>query len=392
MIKRIDEISNSCTGCMACRDVCPKGCISPAVREDGFRYAALSEEDCINCGRCAAVCPAVIQKKNDRGAHLYAAWAKDEKTRSGGSSGGVFELLARHFLSEGYAVCGAAFEGTVLKHRIIKSGEELAPLLKSKYVQSDTTGIYEKILSMVKNGEKVFFCGTPCQVSALVNVMPDSLVDSIITADIICHGVPSQKTFDMYIRTLEKKHEGRVGRFSFRVKDNKYRHAHGFSYTVYKNGKEKTENGIYLNSSFYNAFKKYLFFRESCYFCPYAAPERVSDITLGDFWGIEKWIDADTDRGVSLVMTNTDKGGDAFDAVKENVILKELPVEYGIESNYCLKNATKKPKNRDKIIESLNKKGYEATEKTYFCCSPAEKVYAMLPPKIRGLRKKIRKR
>lgn len=395
MKKCIDEIDNFikyCTGCMACTDVCPKGCIKPVIGADGFRYAEFSNADCVHCGKCLAVCPIENQRKTSGEQHLYAAYAKNNGIRNGGSSGGVFELLAKHFLSRGYAVCGAAFDGTVLRHRIIYSEKELPPLLKSKYVQSDTTGIYQEILSLLKNGGMVFFCGTPCQVSALKNMVPETLYDHLFTADIICHGVPSQKTFDMYIRSLEEKEGGTVSNYSFRVKDNRYRHAHGFSYLLSKNGKEKTVNGIYLQSSYYRAFKNYLFFRESCYTCQYATLRRVSDITLADFWGIEKYhFPADTDAGVSMILTNTAHGKTAFAAVTSELVYQEFPIEYGVESNYCLTNATQKPAKRDEIIKSLTTNGYDATARSYFGCSITEKIYALLPSKIRNLRKKLRK-
>ena len=396
MKMRIDEIKNLsdlCTGCMACVDACPKQCIQPVTRSDGFRYAEISDAYCVYCGKCFAVCPIETQTKNTGERKNYTANAHNDKTRNNGSSGGVFELLARQFLSQGYVVCGAAFDGTVLRHRIIHSEKELLPLLKSKYVQSDTTGIYREIISLLKNGRRLFFCGTPCQVSALKNSVPENLQERLVTADIICHGVPSQKTFDRYIGALEEKENGKVRNFSFRVKNNKYLHAHGFSYCLEKDGKEKTIDGIYLQSSYYTAFKKYLFFRESCYTCRYATLDRVSDITLGDFWGIEKYpFPADSDKGVSMIITNTNVGKAAFEAVTSELVWREFPVEYGVESNYCLTKVTRKPAKRDAIIKSLNTEGYESTAHAYFGCTAVEKIYASLPPAIRNLRKKLRKR
>ncbi len=396
MKMRIDEIENLsdlCTGCMACIDACPKQCIRPVTRSDGFRYVEISDVSCVHCGKCFTVCPIETHKKNIGKRHLYAAYAKNDKMRNSGSSGGMFELLARHFLSQGYAICGAAFDGTVLRHRIIHSEKGLPLLLKSKYVQSDTSGIYREILSLMKNGESVFFCGTPCQVSALKNSVPESMWEQLVTADIICHGVPSQKTFDQYIHALEEKENGKIHNFSFRVKDNKYRHAHGFSYYLEKDGKEKTVEGIYLQSSYYTAFKKYLFFRESCYNCRYATLDRVSDITLGDFWGIEKYpFPADSDKGVSMIITNTVIGEKAFEAVTSYTVCREFPVEYGVESNYCLTKATPKPEIRDVVIKSLNTEGYAATAQAYFGCTAMEKLYTLFPPGIRNLRKKLRKR
>ena len=252
-------------------------------------------------------------------------------------------------------------------------------------------GIYEQLSALLKKGEKVFFCGTPCQVSALCNAVPESLQDQLLTADIICHGVPSQTVFDAYIATLEKKHNGKVYDFSFRVKDNRYKHAHGYSYTVEKNGKIKTVNGIYTGSSFYNAFKNYSIFRNGCYDCQYATVERVSDITLADFWGIEKYdFQGNVDTGVSMILTNTPKGEAVFAAISADTVSKEFPVRYGIESNHCLTHKTKKPKNRDKIIAKIAEEGYESAAKKYFGSSMVYKVYWLIPPKVRNLLRKMR--
>lgn len=390
---RIDGIENlhlRCTGCMACADVCPQDCIAPVIVKDGFRYAGMDTARCVNCGKCGAVCPLEKQKKHPA-QHLYAAYAKRPEIRNAGSSGGVFELLADALLEQGYTVCGAAFDGLTLRHRLVHTKDELKPLLKSKYLQSDTTGIYKEVLAVLRDGGRVFFCGTPCQVTALCNVVPDALRDRLLTADIICHGVPSQQTFDRYIRSIEEKSGGRVSDFSFRVKDNRYRHAHGYAYTLTKNGRSRRVNGFYTQSSFYNAFKQYLFFREGCYICPFATPERAADLTLGDFWGIEKYDfdgDGDTDVGVSMVITHTDAGEAAFAAIEAQTVCRAYPIAYGIASNHCLSESTDKPANRDRVICALENQDYKTVAKAYFGESPVFRVYRHIPP---FLRKRLRK-
>lgn len=393
-MKRIDDIANldeKCTGCMACVDACPTNCISSMIGKDGFKYSTINTSKCIACGKCYSVCPLEVHEKHNDEQHLYAAYSSDQITQNNGSSGGIFEILAKYFIEQGYHVCGAAFDGTTLKHCIIDSQSELMPLLKSKYIQSNTDGIYSQVLSLLKKGEKVLFCGTPCQVSAMINSTPTALRSNMFTADIICHGVPSQKIFDDYIKTLEKKHNGKISDFSFRVKDNRYKHAHGYSYKVTKNGKISTVNGIYTNSSFYNAFKKYLIFRKGCYDCQYTTLQRVSDITLADFWGIEKYdFKGNVDKGISMVISNTKKGQDTFAAIQNCIISKEFPVQYGIESNHCLTHKTSKPKDRDIIIEEMAINGYEQTARKYFESSIIHKIYWLIPAKARTFIRKIR--
>lgn len=393
-MKRIDcisELKNKCTGCMACVDVCPVNCISSVVGEDGFKYTVVDESMCVSCGKCYSVCPIETQCKHNEEQHLFAAYSKNQKIHNRGSSGGIFELLAEHFISKQYYVCGSVFEGTTVKHRIIDSIEEIQPLLKSKYIQSDMSGNYSNIKELLKKGEKVFYCGTPCQVSALINSIPDSLKDNLFTADFICHGVPSQHVFDEYIKVLEKKHGCKVSDFSFRIKDNKYKHSHGYSYNILKKGKIVTVNGIYTDSSFYNAFKNYLILRDSCYNCQYTTLQRVSDITLADFWGIEKYdFNENIDSGVSMVITNTQRGNETFALIRETTVSKEYPIQYGVDSNFCLTHTTQKPKIRDTIIKEISENGYEQTAKKYFGCRKIYKLYWLIPPKVRNIIRKLR--
>lgn len=390
-IKDITDLKYKCTGCMACLDACPQNCITSVEEKGGFKFSSVEETLCVLCGKCYSVCPIETHQKHTEEQHLYAAYSTDISARNRGSSGGIFELLANHFMNQGYYVCGAAFDGNKLKHCIVAPDGDIKPLLKSKYVQSDTEGIYKKITELLKNGEKVFFCGTPCQVSALVNSTTDIVRQRLFIADIICHGVPSQKMFDGYISALEKKHGGEISDFSFRVKDNRFKHAHGYSYKVSKKGKMSTVNGIYTDSSYYNAFKNYLMFRESCYDCQYATLQRVSDITLADFWGIEKYdFNGNVDKGVSMIITNTSKGNEAFLKIKENMVSREFPVQYGVDSNYCLTNSTKKPKNRDSVIEEFDANGYESVAKKHFGGSIIHKLYWWIPPVFRTLIRKLR--
>ncbi len=393
-MKRIDYISNlneKCTGCMACVDVCPTNCISSILEKDGFKYSAIDTAKCVSCGKCYSVCPIEAHDKHNDEQHLYAAYSSDPIMQNNGSSGGIFEIIAKHFIDQGYHVCGAAFDGTTLKHRVIDTQKELKPLLKSKYIQSNTEGIYNQVLNLLKKGEKVFFCGTPCQVSAMINSTPTTMRSNIFTADIICHGVPSQKVFDDYIETLEKKHGGKISDFSFRIKDNRYKHAHGYSYKVTKNGKSSIVNGIYTNSSFYNAFKKYLIFRNGCYDCQYTTLQRVSDITLADFWGIEKYdFKGNVDIGISMVITNTETGYDTFSSIQNSIISKEFPVQYGVDSNHCLTHRTVKPKNRDVIIEEIATNGYEQAAIKYFGSGLVHKMYWLIPAKARTYIRKVR--
>lgn len=392
-INNIGNLLDKCTGCMACVDICPQKCIELIVEKDGFIYSKLNEQSCIECGQCYKVCPIINKKVMKEKQELYAAYSGEKAERERGSSGGIYEVLAKYFLEKNFYICGAAFDNLELKHIITNNKDELVKILKSKYIQSNMVGIYNKIYEVLKKGQKVFYCGTPCQVSALKNFIPDKLKQNLVTADIICHGVPSQSLFDKYIKFLEKKYNTKIYEYNFRVKNNRYKHPHGYSIILDKNGKKVIKNGIYTQSSFYNAFKKYLIFRNSCYNCQYATLERVSDITLADFWGISRYNFKGTlDKGISMVIINTNIGNKILEEIKDKIISKKYPIEYGIESNYCLTHSTKKPKYRDEIIKLLERENYEEVAKKYFDSSLKYKIYWALPAVIRNKIRRIREK
>lgn len=380
-----------CSGCMACKDACPTNSIHLETLDDGFIYPIVNSNTCVNCNKCLNVCPVQTIKKNDESQTLYSGVANDKVNVFAASSGGVFGAIATKLIEEGYYVCGAAWTSDLnLKHTLISSIEELNGLLKSKYVQSNTEGIYAEINALLKDGKKVFFVGTPCQVSALKNYT--HYHKNLLTADIICHGVPSQTMFNDYISYLNRINDGKVIDFSFRVKNNKFKHAHGYRYTFEKNGIRKTVEGIYSDSPYYYAFKEYLTFRESCYACQYATINRVGDITLGDFWGIEKYDSkANSDIGISLVISNSKRGAEVINKI-DTVSFREYPLSCGIETNYCLSKATKKPGNYNEIMEFYRENGFEKTAKKYFSKGKSlkYKIYWKIPAVIRKSIRRIR--
>ena len=57
-------VPEDCRGCLAhrCEDVCPRG----AIRFDAHQKAIINKEKCVNCGRCASVCPYSAIKNHKR--------------------------------------------------------------------------------------------------------------------------------------------------------------------------------------------------------------------------------------------------------------------------------------------------------------------------------------
>ena len=217
--KSIDILqSQDCCGCAACVDTCPQKCISMRKMQDGFMYPVIDGSVCNNCGLCAKKCPSLSPSMNLPQATASSVYAKSIAQRDSGSSGGVFGILAEFVLNEGGKVWGAAFdEKLYLVHKCALHEKELAPLLKSKYIQSDLSGVYRQVLQDLKIGRFTLFCGTPCQCNALKNYV-GSHTDKLLLVDFVCHGVPSQDLFDKTIDWYEKKYKVRLHLLHFDIR------------------------------------------------------------------------------------------------------------------------------------------------------------------------------
>ena len=382
----------NCCGCIVCKNACPVSAISITEDYEGFMYPVVDIAACVNCKLCEKVCPNINIKKNSCSDYAYCAYSKDQAIRNDASSGGIFELLAREIINKDGIVFGAAFdEQLTLKHTYADNFNDLKKLCKSKYIQSDTNGVYYKVKKLLINNKLVLFVGTPCQVSALNNYLGEKY-NNLLTVDFICHGVPSYKMFKSYIKSEEQKHDGKIKSFSFRVKDGKVKHVHGYSYIIESKGKEKIHRGMFYDNAFYFGFKKYLTLRPSCYFCKYCTPERVSDITLADFWGIEEYLpNIDFNKGVSMVLVNSEKGATAFKFIEHNIISQKFDMEIAIKCNHCLTAPTKLPQIRVKLMEDYHNMPFEDFARKYILSNKLfiYKLYYSLPLFIRKLSTKM---
>ncbi len=344
-----------CVGCGSCVNICHQNAIRMIENEEGFLFPQIIEKECISCGMCLSVCPCVdegISSYNLR-PDVYAAQASDE-LRIKSSSGGVFSVFAGEIIEKGGIVSGAAYTSDyrAVHHIIIDKNNELESLRGSKYLQSDMGEIYKKINQMLKTGRKVLFSGTPCQVAAVRKFVGEN--ENLITIDIICHGVPSPKAYRNFLDTvvLRESNEKRIKEFSFRNKRK-----HGWAHSVYavtEDGYEYSKNRY--ETSWYNAFLNILNCRESCGNCRFNKIPRTGDITLGDFWAIDKlpkeWDDG---KGTSLVCVNTKKGEQLFKEVL--CLLKTLETSLDVAKNKngnLIISSTTHP-NRDRFFELIKK-------------------------------------
>ena len=320
-----------CTGCQACRLACPKDCITMKQAADGFYYPSIDEKKCISCGKCQAVCPVVNRYKDDCQKPLsFIAVNKDEDILRNSSSGGVFHEIAEKVLGESGVVFGAAFdEQQNVEIVACGSSEEIKKLYGSKYVQADVQDTYKDAEKKLKAGKKVLFSGTPCQIGGLYAYLGKEY-DNLITVDIICHGVPSPKAWEEYKDSVEKKYGARIKKVNFRCKDTGWRkYSLSFLLEDGRRVKEKVTENLYLR-----AFITHLIVRPSCYMCSYKQIHRQADITLGDFWAINKCSDMiDDDKGTSVVFLHSKKGRILFDSIKTQFRCKEIDFSKAIIDN-----------------------------------------------------------
>lgn len=353
---------SQCCGCGACVFACPKKCIHLMTNEEGFIYPEVDKSACIGCNKCASVCP--FENANEYKHHnpkAFSAYTNNTDYIMNSSSGGVFSEIATSFLVSGGVVCGVTIDKNhQVYHTIIDKTEDLIKLQGSKYVQSDLHSCFKDIADVLRSGQKLLFSGTPCQVSAIKKVFKSQ---NLYTIDVLCHGVPSQKLFNEYIKYLEDKHNGELIEIAFRDKEK-----NGWSITQkYKIHKKSKIYTYYLDrhlSEYFSGFLRNMTQRESCYECPYTTIERVGDITLADFWGVDKVRpELYHAEGTSLVLVNSKQGADMLTDISANIVCSEVSIEEAVYQNVNFMSPPERNPARDNIYFEIYKNGFKKTGK-----------------------------
>lgn len=341
-----------CTGCEACANVCPKGCIKMAEDTTGFVYPTIDKDKCINCKACVNACP-VINKtncSNQKKPVAYGAKCKDDEIRFKSTSGGLFATIARGILTDGGIVVGAIYETPFyVKHAIAYHLSQLEPLLQSKYVQSRIKYIYRQVAENLKTGQKVLFAGTPCQVAGLysfLNARPENLV----TCDFICFGINSPKSYREWLKEYEKMY-CKIEKVWFKYKVNGWYNSPMCTRIDFD---DKTnlildkDDNKYMAGYIYDA----LYIRPCCERCKFKGLPRIADITLGDFWGINA--DLDDNKGTSVMILNNDKAKKIFENVKTDLIYWKANLDDIVKGNHMIKDCVNI---NNKSLEFLNRLG-----------------------------------
>ena len=334
MIQITDK--HDCCGCAACANACPQACITLRPDGEGFLYPAADPERCVECGLCEQVCPFLTPREARLPVATYAAVNPDAQERLDSSSGGIFSLLMRATLEAGGVVFGAAFDADWnVGHIAVESLEDMPRLRGSKYVQSATGESFRMAEEYLKQGRKVLFSGTPCQIAGLNHYLGKEY-DKLLRVDVVCHGVPSPQIWKAYLEGLGDL--SGIRSVCFRDKRSGWL---DYAFSIgYEDGRTLRES--HHANLFMQGFLHDLYVRPSCHRCKAKGGRCGSDITLGDFWGIGAVLpDWDDDRGVSLVLADTGKGDAALKAVTDG--LAPVPCERAVRGNPFLGDSAPEP-------------------------------------------------
>lgn len=354
----IDKVGrDNCSGCSLCSLACPHKCISMQADKEGFLQPVIETSICVDCSVCYKVCPCKEDFGIERTPVYYAAAISNKSLLKKSSSGGLFIALASSFIERGGYVCGCVFNDQMAAEHICTNDiEKVKHMMGSKYVQSNITTCMGNVKALLNDNHKVLFTGTACQVAAVKQYTKDP--DNLFCVDILCHGVPSPLYFKKYVDYLQKKHNGRLTKIEFRNKDKRgWGAEHRTYYEIEKGGTVKGHRPFL--PAYFSAFFWGINLRESCYHCKFTGINRVSDITIGDFWGSWNYFKKMFTEGISIASINTDKGRELFDSIKCDFNLcEEIPQKDALGSNTNFYHPTVKPVIRDGFYKDLDKRNY----------------------------------
>lgn len=354
-LNNILVLGKNCCGCGGCKDVCPKNSISFKADSEGFLYPHI-DASCVDCGLCLKHCPIANQVEKPQLQQVYGARIKEDSLLMKSSSGGIFPELALAILRKNGVVFGCAFDEKLTAHHIaVESEKDLEKLQGSKYVQSNTLGVFSQVKKALEQDRYVLFSGTGCQVAGLKAFLKKDF-EKLLTVDVVCHGVPSPKLFENYLCYLSGKEKAEITDYNFRSKDKK-----GWGLFYKYTGKNiRHKDGFF--DPYYYAFLKGRSYRESCYNCKFANENRQSDITLADFWSIKtEHPDFYSKKGSSAVIVNSKKGKQYFDWISERLEYVVSNFEKASKLNTNLVRPSARPESRSNFY-----KGFQGDLNLYF--------------------------
>lgn len=368
---KIFQINNSCTGCGACVNVCPRACLTLNPDSEGFYFPQYDEKQCIGCHLCEKVChvinPLPANKVTNDSFYMYQS--KEMQVRQRSSSGGAFSLFAQSILKQNGVVFGCKYDGAQEKLVFSNSTTDKWELFrKSKYIEAFTGDSYKKVALLLQGGQIVFYCGTPCQIRGLMSYLTQRKVtlDNLLTADFICHGVPSNGCFTAYKRQFERNNK-KVVNVDFRYKDFKDPQLSWHNMVLCLEYNDKTKKIIpYKAPYFYGYYKIFMdniILRKCCYNCHFPSIS-CADITFADFWGINKFrSEVDDNTGISVVKLHSSKAKKMWASFKTPTEL--LPYD-AVKYLYAKPDKRQILPQRERFFDLYSKYGYLKAIRKYY--------------------------
>lgn len=378
----------ACCGCHACSQICPKHCITMHEDEEGFRYPGINKSECIACGLCEKVCPILktVSEEAPPEPQALAACSSGEDIRLASSSGGIFTLLAQQILAQEGTVYGAAMTSvTEANHIRVCQPQQLQLLRGSKYIQSNIGTCYIQAREDLQSGKTVLFSGTPCQIEGLRSFLGKDY-SRLFCVDIICHGVPSPMVWRKYVQHREKQAGSHAVRVNFRHKRYGWRE---YSLVLgFANG--KTYSTSFAQDPYMRAYLHDLCLRPSCYQCRFKKCSRVSDITLADFWGIERVSpQMDDNKGTSLVILHTQKAHQLMQQISDQMRYEEVALTSALRQNPSMVTAANRPDSRDSFLRDIQTQRFPKAVDRYVKRHRTLKGFARSAVRKLGLKKVI---
>lgn len=359
---------NKCTGCAACRDICPKQSITMRPDVLDALHPVIDESLCVDCGLCEKTCPNNREISYRYPQKVWAAWSNDNEVRRTSASGGIAFELYRYWIKKGGVATGVVYDREDGCHFILISKEsDILPTQNSKYTFSDTNGIYKVVKQKLQAGVNVLFIGVPCQIAGLYGFLKKDY-ENLTTVDIICHGMPPAAYLKQHVEYIEQRKNEYTSALCFR--DPKYS-TYTFTFTL-KNSADKEfyNKKVLARDNYQLGYHRALIYRENCYSCNYARKERISDLTIGDFSGLGRFAPFEHDRhNVSCVLQNTVKGATLLFELKTALSLNERPAREAFDVEKQLKAPSVKHSGRT-VFEQV----YCETRNYELACKASLKV------------------
>lgn len=345
---------DTCTGCMACAEACPKHAIHIEGTTETYN-AVIDETLCVACERCHKICQNCQKVSMQKPILWQQGWAIDEEVRRRASSGGLATAIAKAFVQAGGSVCSCAFSEGVFRFVFADEENEVDRFTGSKYVKSAPLGIYCELKTRLMAGQRVLLIGLPCQVAAAKLFVGGAAQKNLYTIDLICHGTPSQALLHSFLSQYDKN-TAQIGNLTFRNKNH---------FALERFGKPIADK--YASDRYTIAFLQGLTYTENCYRCQYAREERVSDLTLGDAWGTEL-PQQERLRGISLALSQNEKGIELLSMAR--LYLVDVNRERMMQNNHQLEQPSRKPAVRVRFFHLLGKG--KTFNRAVFKCYPKQ--------------------